>query len=63
MFARHYDHMFGELQSDSKGASIVNMYTGNPTYADGVSVATFHKLCCKKNFFKCMPTAKDGTFT
>ncbi len=41
MFARHYDDMLKQLRGN--GVHVQHMYTGNPTYADDVSIATLYK--------------------
>ena len=43
MFARHYNEMLNDFRQINKGAHIDQLYTGNPTYADDVSIATLHK--------------------
>ena len=48
LFSRHYDDMLKELRQDDIGACIGTVYSGNPTYADDVSIATLHKPLLQK---------------
>ena len=48
LFGRHYNDMLQELREENIGACIGPVFSGNPTYADDVSIATLHKPLLQK---------------
>ena len=48
LFGRHYNDMLQELRDENIGAYVGPVYSGNPTYADDVSIATLHKPLLQK---------------